>query len=450
MKNYFLGLLACLLLSNGHAQISFEQGTWKEVLAKARQEDKPVFVDVYTTWCGPCRWMDQNTFLDSAVSRKYNSEFICYKLDAEKGEGIEVAKNYNVGSYPTYLFVNQDGILFFRNGSSQPAEKFLQVADQALAARKEAKKIADLDRQYTEKQQDTAFLYTYLLERNRLKLASPAILDQYLSLLPEKQHSSPKTLRLLVSSSFEWDSKAYEILLKHREKTQSLFSADSSWYVSLPLWMSIKKIKNQAISNNDSLLFDKFMHKVEQLNNTQTDSVREVLRISHHLDFYRLNNQAAYIALTKKAARIRMKATTEDLARIGKEGADKFAEPYLKGEKDSLKVEPSLYLIYEDIRLGYLRTFSSNLTAYANDLYDLKVSEADTKEAVTWCERAEKHKTFPELLNVHALLLYRLGRKSEALSKQEAAIALFKKYNMEFEDYELQLQEMKKGTFPQK
>ena len=39
--------------------IKFENGTWAEILAKAKKENKYVFLDAFTTWCGPCKWMDK-------------------------------------------------------------------------------------------------------------------------------------------------------------------------------------------------------------------------------------------------------------------------------------------------------------------------------------------------------------------------------------------------------
>ena len=52
--------IICLLLFclGAKAQgIQFTEGTWKEILQKASEKNCPVFIDVYTSWCVPCKKM---------------------------------------------------------------------------------------------------------------------------------------------------------------------------------------------------------------------------------------------------------------------------------------------------------------------------------------------------------------------------------------------------------
>jgi uncharacterized protein YyaL (SSP411 family) len=60
---------------------------------KAKKENKLIFVDAYASWCGPCKLMVKNIFPLKTVGDYYNSHFINAKIDMEKGEGIELAKN---------------------------------------------------------------------------------------------------------------------------------------------------------------------------------------------------------------------------------------------------------------------------------------------------------------------------------------------------------------------
>jgi len=134
MKKIFL-LLTAICFSNLHAQegITFEHGTWKETLAKAKKENKLVMLDGYTSWCGPCKWMVKNIFPLKEVGDFYNKNFINSKIDMEKGEGIEIAKKYAVMNYPTYLFVDGDGNLVHRVCGSREAEQFIQAGKNAMS-----------------------------------------------------------------------------------------------------------------------------------------------------------------------------------------------------------------------------------------------------------------------------------------------------------------------------
>jgi thiol-disulfide isomerase/thioredoxin len=95
------------------SEISFEKNkSFKVLKARAKKENKLIFIDTYTTWCSPCKWMDKNIFTNSEVADYYNNNFINVKFDAEdQGEGTKIKKLYNIESYPTLLFIDGDGNL---------------------------------------------------------------------------------------------------------------------------------------------------------------------------------------------------------------------------------------------------------------------------------------------------------------------------------------------------
>lgn len=111
--------------TKNYAGISFYKGSWNALLAKARRTRKPFFVDVYTTWCGPCKAMTRNTFSNSQVGSYANRNFVPYKLDAERGEGPRLARKYRVNAYPTVLFFDHQGRLKGRQVGYQNASRFM-------------------------------------------------------------------------------------------------------------------------------------------------------------------------------------------------------------------------------------------------------------------------------------------------------------------------------------
>ena len=110
MKKYnLIMLMAIFITSSIFAQgIEFTHGNWAEVRAKAKQENKLIFVDFFTDWCSPCKAMALGTFPVPAVGDFYNQHFISVKIDAEKGEGINLARQYKINAYPTLVFINPD------------------------------------------------------------------------------------------------------------------------------------------------------------------------------------------------------------------------------------------------------------------------------------------------------------------------------------------------------
>ena len=136
MRKGLLTLVCLLTLSTAtiFAQgIEFETGTWEEVLAKAQKENKPIFVDAYASWCGPCKYMSYNIFPDEKVGDFYNKNFINYKYDMEKGEGPKFASKYKIMGYPTFLFIDKDGAVQYRTMGGKQADAFIKVGEDALA-----------------------------------------------------------------------------------------------------------------------------------------------------------------------------------------------------------------------------------------------------------------------------------------------------------------------------
>ncbi len=111
--------------------IQFQTGTWAELQAKAKAAHKLIFVDAYAVWCGPCKAMVKNVFTQPAVAEHFNARYINYAVDAEKGEGVELAKKYGVESFPTYLFVDGDGKLVYRIEGAHASDAFLAEAKKA-------------------------------------------------------------------------------------------------------------------------------------------------------------------------------------------------------------------------------------------------------------------------------------------------------------------------------
>lgn len=111
----------------------FVSSSLKEACAKAAKEHKVVFIDFYTTWCGPCKVLDQTTWKDPKVVSWLSEKTVALRLDAEKE--VSLARRYQVDGYPTLLFLKPDGTEIDRTTGVQSPSEFLEMGNAVLAGK---------------------------------------------------------------------------------------------------------------------------------------------------------------------------------------------------------------------------------------------------------------------------------------------------------------------------
>ena len=101
-----MGVLAVtpMALAGGEAFVDL---TFEQASAQAKQDNKLVLVDFYTTWCMPCKIMDNTTFVDEAVIKLLKEKTVAIKVDAERE--LKLAAKYRVNAYPTIMLIKPDG-----------------------------------------------------------------------------------------------------------------------------------------------------------------------------------------------------------------------------------------------------------------------------------------------------------------------------------------------------
>jgi len=149
-------LVFFLLLTISFSAINAQEIEWmsmNEALEAQKKEPRKIFVDAYTTWCGPCKLLDKNTFTNKDVVAYINKHYYAVKFNAEGNEVIKfkekVFKNpgydperkgrnavhefaiaMGVSAYPTMVFFDENaGFLSPVKGylTPQKLEIFLKI-----------------------------------------------------------------------------------------------------------------------------------------------------------------------------------------------------------------------------------------------------------------------------------------------------------------------------------
>lgn len=115
------------IYENSNQGIQFADLTWQDALKKAKKENKILFVDVYATWCGPCKLLQKNTFPDKNLGDFFNQNFINLTFDGEIGDGKLLFNQYKLRGYPTLLFIHPDGTVKAQYIGYQNAKNLLEI-----------------------------------------------------------------------------------------------------------------------------------------------------------------------------------------------------------------------------------------------------------------------------------------------------------------------------------
>jgi thiol-disulfide isomerase/thioredoxin len=202
--------------------MDFFHGTWEETLAEAQKRGVVIFVDAYTTWCGPCKRMAAQVFPLKEVGDFYNANFVNTKIDMESKAGTQFKRKYPVRSYPTFLFIAPDGEVVLQAIGAKPAEQFIALGEEALKKYDGSAKYQVL---YDEGDKSYETVYNLVQALNKADKSSLRVANDYLK--TQDNLGTPDNLRLILEAFTQVDSKMYEYVLTYQKDIIKLVGEDA-------------------------------------------------------------------------------------------------------------------------------------------------------------------------------------------------------------------------------
>ena len=202
--------------------IDFFHGTWAEALEKSKEEGKPIFVDAYAVWCGPCKRMAREVFTRKDVGDFYNANFINLKMDMEKEENIAFRQKYPVSAFPTLFYIKNNGDVIRKVKGAQKAESFLQLGASILS---KIDYSADYVKEYEKGNRDPKFMLKYIESLNKSNKSSIKIANLYLK--SQKDLSTEINRKIIFAATTEADSKIFEQMIENRKGIEKIVGKEA-------------------------------------------------------------------------------------------------------------------------------------------------------------------------------------------------------------------------------
>ena len=372
MKKIFLALLLGVFTFSLAAQgIKFEENhDLNAALAKAKAENKLVFIDAFAEWCGPCKVMARDIFPQKEVGDFFNAKFINLKLDMEKGDNVALAKKYEVRAYPTYLFLDAEGNLVHKGLGSMPADQFIEVAKVAADTENNyaalSKKIQNGDRSYNTVKK--------FVDQNPYDAGNGKLVDEYLQSLSENEIYSEVNWELFNNFVEDMSSPSFQYFLQNKERIAGYIGKSSV---------------DEKISKSMANVYFKDPTKAEYL---KTIDSALFAKVKTRVDMYAANG--------KFRQNKDDKATWDNLI--------KTAAIYFNESSNPAELNNIAWTVYE------------NYSKF-NDKNALK-------SALTWAKKAHELASDKDhIADTYAHLLYANGKKKEAVEIETKALEMAKK-----------------------
>ncbi len=340
---------------------------------------KLIFIDCYTTWCGPCKWMSANIFTNDTVADFYNRNFLCLKMDMEKGEGKRIARKYGVSAYPTLLFLDHEGNVQERKvGASRTV---MDYVDLGLLAMNPFRNLRGHQLSFDSGARDPLFLKEYLEKLSNAGISSRAVFDTLYTAWGEEEYAKAENFELYSEFDFDFDSRAFQNMLTHFPYYQKTFGEKADEYA-----------KSVFLISHSSAVRKKDKEGLAQIEAAMSKMPEE----------------------TMGAIKWSMEARQLQQVRNPK--------PYIKHAINGAE--------------KYSWNNAGSLNAMAWYIYKNSKDKEELEVALKMSRRSLELQKLPAYLDTQASLLFELGEKSKAIAVQQEAISLAKKTGDDVKTYQ--------------
>lgn len=438
--------------------IKFIQGlTWDQIKKQAKAENKYIFVDCYTTWCGPCKAMERNVYPQKIVSDYINANFISvkYQLDTTELDSEDIKQKYhdasalreefNITAFPTFLFFSPTGQLVYRSLGYKEPMAFLNLAEKAREPNLQYQTLLSLFKEDKLDQEKLQELLTILTDAGTIDEHFP-VATKYFSTLSNRRQYPMQSLVLAIKC--KRIPVVNEFIKSYKENI--LDTAGQFYICQKDVLQIINAFADSLIYKDGSKgnIFGTFWNagqKVDSAISYQGFSSFFVTNVITKEEVYQKINGNGNLTTRNPNWEVLYKNIQK------KYGYKYTREMFLNAQLEFYKTQGD----WTKVAFLFEKAISENkprkggfkfskaiggVAALGNDAWALNAIAWDLflncsdkkilKKALTWIElsiKLSENSVDPQFLDTKANLLYRIGNTSKAIAVEKSAIALANK-----------------------
>jgi thioredoxin-related protein len=405
--------------------------SWEQIKQKAKAENKYIFIDAYTTWCGPCKMMDKYVYPNDTVSDFFNQHFIAVKAQMDQTDRDEqiiknwyydaqsIEREYAVTAYPSLIFLSPQSTMLYKIVGYTPVQEFVDTAKLVLTNGtfyndpfKEYRALLNEYKQGIKHYDRMPYMITEAGKLRDTALARQLFQEHlnYAYTLNENERYTKENIRLWSSYVLKLDSKALQFFLKDYSIIDQIMG-EKGWSTGVV----------------DATIQGRIVDSFFRMQKGETITATGAKISNSEIMFMRLP--------VRKDKKIKPDLVEADWKTLKKMIREHFSEEFSTRNVFAAKIR--WYWKHENMA-GVSRTYFNQLEKYPpvdftkeNDMINemcwrtfLYVNDWKLlKKALGWMDKVIKHKPDePDKLDTYANLLYKLGNTKEAIEWEERAV----------------------------
>jgi hypothetical protein len=335
--------------------LQFQDLTYEQALIKSTNENKPVFLFGFASWCHFCEYMKDSVLPTEQVGSFYNEHFICIKMDLEKeGKNLN-QKTIRAKSFPVLLFLNGNGEMLHRVCGKKDAQDFIQIGNDALDSTKQLRTFAY---KYRDGKLTPSQTYEYFKMVDRAGMDNQSLINNYLTIIPEDKLTATYSWKIMYELYKDIEQPCMKLILDHRGDYGIKYTNDSIDNKIMGLYINALMSKVQLLDTNGYLSIQ------QKLRASKLDLAEKIIAFA---DLNKMKMKGDWEGYFHNVDSFVVKYASNDYRRLNDVAYNVFEKAY---DKDLLRRAEA----WSQKAVSLMDTYKNNYTLaclyYRNEKYD--------------------------------------------------------------------------------